>query len=105
MWRYLVVPKNKSRVKRRPLISVYNQPTFVPSVIPPAPDLRFRDQRQAPSLGEVLFLPLDQLRAIPVGYLNLICATMLPDTINLDVPACMGTLGGNTSAACNVRRL
>jgi len=84
---------NKPRVKRRPLISVYNHPTFVPSVIPPAPDLRFRDQRQAPSLGEVLFLPLDLLRAIPVGYLNLICATMLPDTVNLDIPACMRTLG------------
>jgi len=88
---------NKPRVKRRPLISVYNLPTVVPNVIPTAPNLRFRDQRPAPSLGEVLFLPLDVLRAIPVGYLNLICGTMLPDTVNLDVPACLRTLGDWTA--------
>ena len=83
----------KPNIKRRPLISVFNHPTFVPNVVPPAPKLEFRDQNPAPSLGEVLFFPLDELRAIPVGYLNLVCATMLPDTVNLDIPACMRTLG------------
>lgn len=80
-------------VKRRPLISVYSHPSFVPDPIPPAPDLRFKDQRPVPPLGEVLFLPLNALCSIPVGYLNLACATLLPDTLNLDIPACMRTLG------------
>ena len=80
------------RLKRRPLTTAYDHPTIVPNAIPPAPRLRFRDHRSVPSLGEILFLPLNDLRAIPLGYLNLICATMLPDTANLDIPACMRTL-------------
>lgn len=83
---------NRPQVTRRSPTTVYNHPAFVPSAIPPAPKLQFRNQRGVPSLGEVLFMPLDELRAIPLGYLNLVCATMLPDTLNLSIPACMRTL-------------
>ena len=45
-----------------------------------------------PSLGEVLFLPLHDIARLQVGFLNLLCAAMLPDTPDLDILACLKTL-------------
>jgi hypothetical protein len=44
-------------------------------------------------LGDALFLPLNDLARLSVGYLNLLCATMLRDTADLDIHTCMRTLG------------
>jgi hypothetical protein len=45
-----------------------------------------------PTLGEVLFLPINSIGRLQLGFLNLLCATMLPDTLDLDVGACLQTL-------------
>ena len=45
-----------------------------------------------PSLGQVLFLPLHDIARLQVGFLNLLCASGLPDTASLDIPACLVTL-------------
>jgi hypothetical protein len=45
-----------------------------------------------PCLGEVLFFPPHDVARVPVGVLNLLCATMLPDTADLNIPACLKTL-------------
>jgi hypothetical protein len=74
------------------LTTVYDHPAFVPHAIPVPGKLRFPDGSLAPGLGEVLFMPLDELTRLPTGYLNLLCATALPDTADLDIPACMRTL-------------
>lgn len=71
--------------------TVFDHPAFVPSVVPGPPHLRFPSGGRAPGLGEVLFLPLNELAKIPTPYLNLLCATMLPDTLDLSIPQCMKT--------------
>lgn len=45
-----------------------------------------------PSLGDLLFMPLNQLANLNVGFVNLLCAGSLPDTLDLDIPACLNTL-------------
>jgi hypothetical protein len=76
----------------REIIGVQNHPAFVPTAIPPAPQLQLKNGTPAPTLGELLFLPLNHLRRIPIEYANLACATMLPDTHELNIPACIKTL-------------
>jgi hypothetical protein len=45
-----------------------------------------------PTLGEILFLPLDHLARLNLGYINLQCSALLPDTQSLDIPGCLKTL-------------
>ena len=42
-----------------------------------------------PTLGEVLCLPLNEIPRFSIGFLNLVCATLLPDTIHLNIIACL----------------
>lgn len=77
----------------RNFTTVYDHPTFAPHPTPAPPKLQFPDKTPLPGLGEVLFLPLNDITRLPLGYLNLLCATALPDTANLSIPACMRTLG------------
>lgn len=77
----------------RRIPTVHDHPAFAPNAIAPPPKLQFPGGTPVPSLGEVLFLPLAELVGLPLGYVNLLCATMLPDTADLDIPACMRTLG------------
>lgn len=48
--------------------------------------------RRLPTLGEVLYLPLEEISRYSLGFLNLICATLLPDTVDLDIIACLKQL-------------
>jgi len=45
-----------------------------------------------PSLGEILLLPLNDLARLDLGFKNLLCATGLPDTMDLDIRACLKEL-------------
>lgn len=45
-----------------------------------------------PTLGELLFLPLNNNARLDLGFKNILCATGLPDTMDLDVPACLKKL-------------
>jgi hypothetical protein len=45
-----------------------------------------------PTLGEILSLPLNEIPRFSIGFLNLLSATMLPDTLNLDIIACLKQL-------------
>jgi hypothetical protein len=78
-------------VSDRKSITVSNHPAFVPNSVPLAPALQFSNGGKPPTLGEVLFLPLNDLAKIPTPFLNLLCATMLPDTQDLSIPQCMKT--------------
>jgi hypothetical protein len=80
----------------RQYTTVYDHPAFIPHAVPPAPRLQFPGGQPLPGLGEVLFLPLEELATLPLGYLNLLCATLLPDTADLNIPACMRTLSAWT---------
>lgn len=56
------------------------------SLNPPAPE------PQIPTLPELLFLPVDQIARWTIALRNLICATGLPDTADLDILKCMQVL-------------
>jgi hypothetical protein len=73
----------------RKSITVSDHPVFIPNAVPPAPSLRFPNGGKALTLGEALFLPLNQLANLPTPFLNLLCATMLPDAHELSIPQCM----------------
>jgi hypothetical protein len=45
-----------------------------------------------PTLGEVLFLPLNDIARLDLGFKNLLCASGLPDTADLDILACLKKL-------------
>jgi hypothetical protein len=45
-----------------------------------------------PTLGEILCLPLAEIPRFSLGFLNLACATLLPDTLDLDITACLKQL-------------
>lgn len=78
----------------RRFVTVHDHPAFAPNALPPAPRIHLPAAGiVAPTLGEVLFLPLDDIAKLPPGFLNLLCATMLPDTADLDLPACLRTFG------------
>lgn len=38
-------------------------------------------------------MPPTKLAQVPAGFVNLLCATLLPDTGDLDLPACLRTIG------------
>ena len=38
-------------------------------------------------------MPADELSRLDIGFRNLLCATGLPDTQDLDISACLVTLG------------
>ena len=59
---------------------------------PPRPTRSSAGETLLPTLGEVLSLPLNEIPRFSLGFLNLLCATMLPDTINLDLIACLKQL-------------
>jgi hypothetical protein len=40
----------------------------------------------------MLFMPSTELYRLDLGFRNLLCATGLPDTIDLDIPACLAKL-------------
>jgi hypothetical protein len=48
--------------------------------------------RHIPTLGEVLYWPAQEIRRLRVEFLNLLCATGLPDTSDLDIHACLKKL-------------
>jgi hypothetical protein len=76
----------------RKFITVYEHPVFAPHAVPPPPQLVTPSGARLPTLGEVLFLPPNDLAKVPLGYVNLLCATVLPDTAGLDIPLCVRTL-------------
>ncbi|MCX5675746.1 MAG: hypothetical protein NTX87_12130, partial [Planctomycetota bacterium] len=45
-----------------------------------------------PTLGEMLFWPVNDLARLDLGFKNLLCATGLPDTMDLDIHACLKKL-------------
>jgi hypothetical protein len=45
-----------------------------------------------PTLGEVLLAEPNDIARLQLGFLNLVCATGLPDTLDLDIRACLQTL-------------
>lgn len=45
-----------------------------------------------PPLGEILQMPPGDLCRLDLGFRNLMCATGLPDTRNLSIPACLAKL-------------
>jgi len=47
---------------------------------------------RVPTLGEILFWPLNELARLDLGFKNLLCATALPDTMDLDIHACLKKL-------------
>jgi len=47
---------------------------------------------RVPTLGEILFWPLNELARLDLGFKNLVCATALPDTMDLDIHACLKKL-------------
>jgi len=49
-----------------------------------------------PSLGDVLSLPPQELSRFSLDFLNLLCASGLPDTADLNIDACLKTLAGWT---------
>lgn len=51
-----------------------------------------RGDTRLPSLSEVLGLPLNVIPHYSLGFLNLACATLLPDTADLDIVACLKQL-------------
>jgi hypothetical protein len=66
------------------------------SVLSPDVPSRMRSLSQSAwpvqSLGEMLFLPPQEIARLPVGFTNLLCATNLPDTANLNLTQCFHTL-------------
>jgi hypothetical protein len=60
--------------------------------MPAPPKLGLKNGDSLPGLGEVLFLPLNDLARLPVGYVNLLCATALPDANGLDLIKCLRAL-------------
>ena len=48
----------------------------------------------ASGLGQVLMASPQELAVIPLDLLNLLCASGLPDTADLDINACLKTLAG-----------
>ena len=56
------------------------------------------------SLGQLLDLPVNHLARVPIEVSNLLCATALPDTHKLDIPACLATLGEMTRAVLHETR-
>lgn len=79
-------------VSDRRFTTVFDHPAFAPNAVPSAPQLQMPSGALLPTLGQVLFLPMEDLARLPLGYVNLLCATMLPDAADLDIPACMRTL-------------
>jgi hypothetical protein len=45
-----------------------------------------------PTLGEMLFWPVKKIARLDLAFKNLLCATDLPDTGELDIPSCMAKL-------------
>lgn len=45
-----------------------------------------------PTLGEMLQMPPEELFRLDIGFRNLLCATGLPDTQDLDIHACLAKL-------------
>jgi hypothetical protein len=60
--------------------------------LPPGPARSPAGESRVPTLGEVLCLPLNEISRFSLGFLNLVCATLLPDTLDLDVIACLKQL-------------
>ena len=60
--------------------------------MPHRPARSLVDESRLPTLGEILWLPLDEISRFSLGFLNLACATMLPDTLDLDMIACLKQL-------------
>lgn len=71
---------------------VHNHSAFVPSPLPPAPYLANSKGHPLPVLGDLLFMPFEMRARLQIGFVNLLCATMLPDTGDLDLVACLKTL-------------
>ncbi len=44
------------------------------------------------SMGQLLDLPVNHLARVPIEVANLLCATGLPDTLKLNIGACLATL-------------
>lgn len=60
--------------------------------ITPTPAIKPANFKQPVSLSELLALKPENLGAIDIGLLNLLCAEGLPGAENLDIPECMATL-------------
>jgi hypothetical protein len=72
--------------------TIYNHPAFVPKVVPSAPVIPTHSGQLLPTLGELLSKPLDEMVRYNTGFVNLLCATTLPDTFDLNIPQCVKTL-------------
>ncbi len=46
------------------------------------------------TLAELLALPPEQVERVDIGLMNLLCATGLPGSEALDIPAALATLDG-----------
>lgn len=58
------------------------------------PDVAMTSHISLPTLNDLLTMPASQLARLDLAFRNLLCATGLPDTNDLDIHACLGTLHG-----------
>jgi len=72
--------------------TVYSHPVFAPGRLPAAPTLPTINGKRLPSLGDLLHMPFEERRKLQLGFVNLLCASSLPGSGDLDIHACMGRL-------------
>jgi Transglutaminase-like superfamily len=82
------------------LSSTPETPTPAPATLRPvvpalaSPIIRRPDALSPKTLAELLALPPEQLERVDIGLMNLLCATGLPGSETLDIPAALATLDG-----------
>lgn len=70
---------------------------MLPNAVPPPPQVIARTGQPLPTLGDLLHKPLMEMVRYDTAFVNLLCATSLPDTFDLDIPKCLQTLSEWTS--------
>jgi len=70
--------------------TIFNHPVFAQQPIRRQPSPV--SESRLPTLGQILWVPLAEIPRFSLGFLNLICATLLPDTADLDLIACLKQL-------------